>query len=247
MVFAEQTSAIILMVSVSIICIIFVLKYIEIISKYKKHIDLVLFLYAISSMIRHYIMWTNRGQYYNYLPFQVCYFTMFIYMYYYVSKNRRVLPFLHIFGFLGIGALIAPGHSFDFSSVVSYIFMVDHIILAVLPFYIIIAHRYYPRYSTLKILPYTFIPLFTISIPLSTYINQNQLFGATGESVQTWIQEANYFFLIRNPITGYSINPWIIGIIQIICMILFGMLVTYIGQQIYNKVYRQQYNKEIQV
>jgi hypothetical protein len=160
-------------------------------------------------------------------------------MYFYIKKDRRVLPFLHIFGFLGIGALIAPGHQFDFSSIISYVFMIDHIILAVLPFYIIAAHEYIPSYEKLRVLPYTFIPLFMISIPLSQYINTNQLFGATGEQVSTWINEANYFFLIRNPITGYSINPWWIALIQLLCMILFGALVTYIGQFVYQKAYQK--------
>ena len=240
MVFIEQGSAILLMVTMSIIAIVLVIKYIENIARFKKKIDFVLFAYAIASMIRHYIIWTNRGQFYNYIPFQVCYFTMFIYMYYYISGNRKVLPFLHIFGFLGIGALIAPGHSFDFGSIVSYIFMIDHIILAVLPFYIIIAHKYYPEYKRLTILPYTFTPLFLISILLSNWINNNQFLGASGASVQTWIMEANYFFLIRNPITQYAINPWIVGVIQIICMVLFGALATWLGQIIYTKIYKEQ-------
>lgn len=239
MVFIEQGAAILLMITVSIIAIFLVIKYIEQIAKYKKWIDVVLFFYAIISMVRHYIMWTNRGQLYNYIPFQVCYFTMFIYMYYYVSRNRKVLPFIHIFGFLGIGALIAPGHSFDFGSIVSYIFMIDHIILAVLPFYIIIAHKYNPEYSKLKLLPYTFIPLFVISIPLSRFINSNQYLGATGDSIQTWIMEANYFFLIRNPITGYAINPWVVAIIQVICMVGFGAFATWLGRIIYYNVYKK--------
>lgn len=239
MVFKEQGVAILLMVSLSIIAIVVVIKYIENISKFKKSIDWVLFVYSILSMVRHYILWTNRGQFYNYLPFQVCYFTMFIYMYYFLSGNRKVLPFLHIFGFLGIGALIAPGHQFDFSNMISYVFMIDHIILAVLPFYIIIAHKYYPEYHKLKVLPFTFIPFFVLSIPLSNYINRQAILGATGESVQTWINEANYFFLIRNPITGYDINPWLVGLIQIVCMIAFGAFATWLGQKVFKGVYKK--------
>jgi hypothetical protein len=247
MVFIEQGSAILLMVTMSIVAIILVIKYIENISVFKSKIDFVLFAYSIISMIRHYIIWTNRGQTYNYIPLQVCYFTMFIYMYYYLSGNRRVLPFLHIFGFLGIGALIAPGHTFDFGSLVSYIFMIDHIILAVLPFYIIIAHKYYPEYRKLTILPYSFAPLFVISILLSNWINSNQYLGASGVSVQTWIMEANYFFLIRNPITQYAVNPWIVAVIQIICMVLFGALATWLGQKIYKNVYEHPYKKRVEI
>lgn len=239
MVFVEQGWAILLMVSLSIIAIILVIKYIEKISIFKVKIDLVLFIYAIISMTRHYIMWTNRGQYYNYLPFQVCYFTMFIYMYYFLKGNRKVLPFIHIFGFLGIGALISPGHQFDFGSVISYVFMIDHIILAVLPFYIIIAHKYYPEYNKLKLLPLTFIPLFVAGILLSNFINAREMFGATGEHVSSYINEANYFFLIRNPITGYDINAWLVAVIQIVCMIGFGALATWLGQIVYKSVYKK--------
>ncbi len=239
MVFKEQGAAIILMVSLSIIAIVLVIRNIEKIAKYKKGIDWALFLYAIISMVRHYIIWTNRGQFYNYLPFQVCYFTMFIYMYYFVSGNRKVLPFIHIFGFLGIGALIAPGHAFNFSKFISYVFMIDHIILAVLPFYIIIAHKYYPEYKKLKLLPITFIPLFIVSILLSNYINANEILGATGEAVQTWVNEANYFFLIRNPITGYDINAWLVAVIQIVCMLAFGGFATWLGQIVYKGVYKK--------
>jgi uncharacterized membrane protein YwaF len=242
MVFQEQGIAIILMTTLAVISIFLVFRYIDRISRYKKYIDFFLLLYALESMIRHYIMWTLRGQYYNYIPLQVCYFTMFIYIYYYFTNNRKMLPFLHIFGFLGIAALIAPGHQFSFTNPLSYIFMVDHIVLAVMPFYIIVAHKYYPEYRSIKVLLYTFVPFFVIGILLSQYINVNQLWGATGEQVQTWTNEANYFFLIKNPITGYTINPWLIALFQLIGMVLFGYFATYLGQYINQKVYQLKEN-----
>ncbi len=238
MVFQEQGIAILLMISLAVISILLVFKHIEKIAKYKKYIDFFLLLYALESMVRHYIMWTIRGQFYNYIPLQVCYFTMFIFIYYYFSNDRRTLPFLHIFGFLGVAALIAPGHQFSFTNILSYIFMIDHIVLAVMPFYIIVAHKYQPEYHSIKILPITFIPFFVIGILLSQYINVNQIWGATGEQVQTWTNEANYFFLIKNPITGYTVSPWLIAIAQLICMTGFGYFATYLGRLINSKVFK---------
>jgi hypothetical integral membrane protein (TIGR02206 family) len=219
MVFTEQGAAIVVMLSLLLITLIALFRNVEKLIPYKKYIDLFLFLYAIESMIRHYWMWTIREQYYNYLPLQVCYFTMFIFIYYYLAKDRRMLPFLHIFGFLGIGALIAPGHQFSFTNPLSYIFMIDHIVLGAMPFYIIVVHKYFPTYDKIKIILYTFIPFFIVSIPLSHWLG------------------ANYFFLLSNPITGDGVNPWIIAVVQLVMMYVFGVIATYLGQWILFKVY----------
>lgn len=219
MVFTEQGLAIVVMISLLIVSLFLLFRHVDKLIPYKKQLDLFLFLYAIQSMIRHYYKWTIREQYYNYLPLQVCYFTMFIFIYYYLKKDRRMLPFLHIFGFLGIGALIAPGHQFEFSNPLSYLFMIDHIILGLMPFYIIVVHKYYPTYDKIRIVLYTFIPFFIVSIPLSHWLG------------------ANYFFLISNPITGDMINPWLIAVVQLIAMYGFGVLATYLGQWIILRVY----------
>ena len=221
MVFQELGLAIVVMVSVLLICLYFMFKYVDKLIPYKKGIDLFLFLYAIESMARHYYNWTVDEKFYNYIPLQICYLTSFIYMYYYLSGDRRSLPFLHIFGFLGIGALVFPGHAFSFTNVWSYVFMIDHIVLAAMPFYIIVVHKYYPQYSTVKYTIAPLIPLFALSIPLSYFMG------------------ANYFFLISNPVTGDVLSPWLGLIIQIVLMYGFGLFATYLGQWVMGKTYEE--------
>lgn len=221
MVFVELGPAILLMVTVFFICIYFMFKYVEKLIPYKKVIDFALLIYAIQSMARHYYNWTIDGRQYNYIPLQICYLTSFIYMYYYVSKDRRSLPFLHIFGFLGVGALVIPGHAFSFTNIWSYVFMIDHIILALLPFYLIVAHKYYPEYKTVNSVFIPLFILFILSIPLSN------------------IMGANYFFLIENPITNDALSPWIVLIVQGILIYGFSYFATYLGQFVMGKAYEE--------
>lgn len=218
-----QTYGILLMVTLGIISIYLIVKYMKNILPYKKYVDLFFLLYAIESMVRHYWWWYERGQPFRFIPFQICYLTMYIYMYFYFSKDRRMLPFLHIMGFLGFGALISPGITFEFTNVWSYVFMLDHIVIAVMPFYVIAANKYYPKFGAIKTNLYLLIPLFVISIPLSNW---------TGE---------NFFFLISNPITNDILSPWFVMIIQLFFIVIFGILATYIGQYI-NRELKQDQN-----
>ncbi|GEM_PF-6426252 len=219
MVFTELGLAIVVMILTFLICLWLLFRYIDRITPYQKGIDLFLFVFSIQAMARHYYNWTVDGLYYNYLPLQICYFTAFIYMYYYVSNDRRTLPFLHIFGFLGVGALVIPGHAFSFTNPLSYVFMFDHIVLGLMPFYLIVAHKYYPEYPSIRKVLLWLIPIFFLSIPLSNLLG------------------ANYFFIISNPVTADLINPWLAAVIQLILMYGWGLLATYLGQWILGVVY----------
>ena len=82
MALSEQSLGIIVMIIMAVISIYLFFIFNEKVKPHKKYIDWLLLVYAVFSLGRRYVKWIINEEHWKYLPFQVCYITMFVFIYY---------------------------------------------------------------------------------------------------------------------------------------------------------------------
>lgn len=140
----------------------------EFIAKHKKTIFLIATILLLWSQFARYfgIMFTTGFDVTRNLPFYMCRLSSLVLLYYVITKDKRLEPFLFFWGATGIAGIIYPNGPIANVANLTETFYIDHFLLTITPFFLIVYQGYKPRFSdVLKItglmafILYSFIPI----------------------------------------------------------------------------------------
>lgn len=160
--------------------------YKEFITKHKKKI------YIIASVL---LIWTQLARYLGvlfkdgfdpleHLPFYMCRISAVVLLVYTLTKTKYLKSFLFYWGALGIAGIIYPNGSIDNVVNLTETFYIDHFLLTMIPFFLIVYEDYQPSKRDL------FIITGVMAVILYSFIPINNYFGS------------DYFYLIDQSIFG---------------------------------------------
>ena len=120
----------------------------------------------------------------SHLPFYMCRLSVLVLLYYALTKDKRVQPFLFFWGATGLAGVIYPNGAIDNIVNLKETFFIDHFLLAVTPFYLVVYENYVPKFKdVLKItglmalILYAFIPLNGLVDADYFYLADQSIFG----------------------------------------------------------------------
>jgi uncharacterized membrane protein YwaF len=107
----------------------------------------------------------------------MCRISVVVLLYYLITKDKRVESFLFYWGALGLAGVLYPNGDFTNSVNLTETFYIDHIILTVTPFFLVMYQKYIPTFKDVIIIS---VLMFAILVSF-IYFNQ--------------ILETDYFYL----------------------------------------------------
>ena len=107
--------------------------------------------------------------YATHLPFYICRLSVWVLLYYTITKDKRVESFLFFWGATGIAGVIYPNSSDIFNIYnLTETFFVDHFLLAVTPFFLLAIQGYRPSKKDALIITGVMITILTLFIPINS-------------------------------------------------------------------------------
>ncbi len=104
------------------------------------------------------------------LPFQTCRISSAVLLYYLVRPDRRIHPLVFYLTATGIwGVFITNGSISEIPELTEYYF-IDHAILGLTPFYLLLVKDYRPTYRMAYTLPLALLTVSTLFIPINTWL-----------------------------------------------------------------------------
>jgi uncharacterized membrane protein YwaF len=88
----------------------------------------------------------------SHLPFYMCRISVVVLLYYVITKDKRVESFLFYWGALGLAGVLYPNGEFTNSVNLTETFYIDHILLTVTPFFLIVYQKYVPTFKDVIII-----------------------------------------------------------------------------------------------
>ncbi|MEC9485669.1 MAG: hypothetical protein UMR38_07305 [Candidatus Izemoplasma sp.] len=118
------------------------------------------------------------------LPFYVCRISSVILLYYVLTKDRHVMPFLFFWGATGVAGIIYPNGPINNIANLTETFFIDHYLLAITPFYLVLYEDYVPTVKDayritflMAITLYLFIPINALLKTDYFYLTRQSIFG----------------------------------------------------------------------
>lgn len=120
----------------------------------------------------------------SYLPFYMCRVSVLVLLYYALTKDKRVESFLFYWGALGLAGVLYPnGEVYNIVNL-KETFFIDHFLLTITPFYLVVYEKYRPSFNDLLKISGLMLFILLVFIPI------NRLAGS------------DYFYLIDQSIFG---------------------------------------------
>lgn len=88
----------------------------------------------------------------SHLPFYMCRISVVVLLYYMFTKDKRVESFLFYWGALGLAGVLYPNGEFANSVNLTETFYIDHILLTVTPFFLVVYRKYVPTFKDVVII-----------------------------------------------------------------------------------------------
>lgn len=128
------------------------------------------------------------------LPFYMCRLSVLVLLYYTITKDKRVEPFLFFWGATGLAGILYPnGEVFNIVNL-KETFFIDHFFLAVTPFFLVVYQGYKPKFvdvlkitGLMAIILYVFIPLNPIVNADYFYLADQSIFGDLFPGVSSFV------------------------------------------------------------
>ena len=160
--------------------------YREFIEKHKKRIYLIVSLLLIWTQLARYIgvIFRDGFLFTENLPFFMCRLSVFVLLYYTLTKDKKVESFLFYWGATGIAGILYPNGPMENIANLSETYYIDHFLLAITPFFLFVYEGYRPNVKDI------FIVTGIMAVILYVFIPINILFGS------------DYFYLIDQSIFG---------------------------------------------
>ncbi|AIO18423.1 Integral membrane protein [Candidatus Izimaplasma bacterium HR1] len=171
--------------------------------------------------------------YASHLPFYMCRLSVLVLLYYLVTKDKRVESFLFYWGATGLAGVIYPNGEIINIFNLTETFFIDHFLLAIAPFFIIVYQGYRPSKKDAFIIAGLMFAILTLFIPINNVMT-NVLTSSNGEEVLV-----DYFY-----VKDQSIVKVVLGNIPSILFVFMHSLAALGFFSVYYKLFK---NKEYNV
>ena len=177
------------------------------VEKYVRNIMLVV-------VIMRYITYTVMGKYTWYLSLHICNISAILLVIYLFTYNRKLRGPLFLLSFFATAALIQPHMQFNGSNPLYYAFIIDHVVLFFVPFYMGLIKHYIPKMRDIFITLGILIPLMVIGMFLNDVLNENYFFlrvKPLSELIMSNMSTILYMALyITVLFAGFSLIRWLV-------------------------------------
>ncbi len=128
-------------------------------------------LLAYSQLIRYGMpILTNTFLVAEHLPFQTCRVSSVVLLYYLVRRDERAHPWVFYLTATGIwGVFITNGSIAAIPELTEYYF-IDHTLLGLMPFYLLLVKDYRPSYRLVYVIPLALLTTTTLFIPINAWL-----------------------------------------------------------------------------
>lgn len=127
-------------------------------------------------VIMRYITYTVMGKYTWYLSLHICNISAILLVIYLFTYNKKLRAPLFLLSFFATAALIQPHMQFNSQNPLYYAFIIDHVVLFFVPFYMGLIKHYIPKVKDIFITLGILIPLMVIGMFLNDAFNENYFF-----------------------------------------------------------------------
>lgn len=144
------------------------------------------------------------------LPFYICRFSGFILMLYALTGSKKLESFLFYWGATGIAGILYPNGAITNVANLTETFYIDHFLLTVTPFYLVLYQGYKPSFKDVFYITGFMAVVLLVFIPINALLN------------------ADYFYLVRQSIVG-ELFPGLPSIVFILihCTVAFIFFSAY--------------------
>jgi len=130
----------------------------------------------------------------SYLPFYMCRLSVLVLLYYALTKDKRVEPFLFFWGATGLAGIIYPnGEVYNIVNL-KETFFIDHFFLTITPFFLVVYQGYRPSFKDvltitglMALILYIFIPLNPLLDADYFYLADQSIFGDLFPGVSSYV------------------------------------------------------------
>jgi len=189
-----------------------IFNYKDFINKHKRRIFTIAAILLVWSQFARYLGVFLRGDFLitESLPFYVCRLSSLVLLYYALTKDKRVESFLFYWGATGMAGVIYPNGPMENIANLTETFYIDHFLLAITPFFLVVYQGYKPNVKDL------FIIVGVMAAILLAFIPINNLMGA------------DYFYLNNQSIIGVvfpGLSSYVFILIH--CLVALGYFSIY--------------------
>ena len=114
----------------------------------------------------------------SYLPFYMCRLSVLVLLYYTITKDKRVEPFLFFWGATGLAGIIYPNGNIYNIVNLKETFFIDHFFLAVTPFFLVVYQGYRPSFKNVLQIMGLMGLILLIFIPINNLIDADYFYLA---------------------------------------------------------------------
>lgn len=156
-------------------------------------------------IVRH-ITYIAYGNFTWLLPFHICNISGILICIWLFTKNKRLEAPLFFLSFMAAAALVYPAVDYSWKDPLYYTFIIDHIVLLFVPFYMVITYEYLPSKKDLLITLFITITLMLIGMALNGPLNEN------------------YFYLTERPLLPNIPLPLYFGLYTMVLTTCFSLI-----------------------
>lgn len=163
-----------------------IFNYKTFIDKHKKKILLIISILLIWTQLARYlgVLFRDGFDFTENLPFYMCRLSVLVLLFYTLTGNKKVESFLFYWGATGLAGVIYPNGPIDNIANLTETFYIDHFLLAVTPFFLVVYEGYQPSKKDLftitgimALILYAFIPINSLIGADYFYLNDQSIFG----------------------------------------------------------------------
>ncbi len=155
-----------------------IFNYQEFINKHKKTIFIILSILLLWSQFARYLGVFLRGEFLltESLPFYVCRLSSLVLLYYVLTKDKRVESFLFYWGATGLAGVIYPNGPIENIANLTETFYIDHFLLAVMPFFLVVYQGYKPSAKDLFIIVGVMAAILLAFMPINNFLGSDYFY-----------------------------------------------------------------------
>lgn len=163
-----------------------IFNYRTFIVKHKKKILLIVSVLLIWTQLARYlgVLFRDGFDFTENLPFYMCRLSVLVLLFYTLTGNKKVESFLFYWGATGLAGIIYPNGPIENIANLTETFYIDHFLLAVIPFFLVVYEGYQPSKKDLftitgimALILYAFIPINSLIGADYFYLNDQSIFG----------------------------------------------------------------------
>jgi uncharacterized membrane protein YwaF len=170
--------------------------YQEFINKHKKIILVVVTVLLVwSQLVRYgYVLIRDGFVLADYPPFFICRISSLVLLYYVITTDKRVESFLFYWGATGLAGIIYPNGPIDNIANLTETFYIDHFLLGVTPFFLVVYQGFQPNRKNLIQITALMLIVLLLFIPINNlldtdffYTKDQSIFGVLFPNLPTSI------------------------------------------------------------